>query len=60
MEKVKFCLDVRCANTTLKETYPQVYGLARMKEALIANLLIISNGIPHWNVTFLKDAQLGI
>lgn len=55
--KVKFWHDVWCGDSALKENYPQVYDLARMKEASIANLLISSNGIPQQNVKFLTEAQ---
>lgn len=53
--KVKFWHDLWCGDRALKDVFPQVYGLARRKEASIANLVIFSNGLPQWNLTFLRD-----
>lgn len=53
--KVKFWHNVWCGDRALKEVYLQVYGLARRKETSITDLLIITNGLPQLNVTFLKS-----
>lgn len=37
--KINFWHDVWCSDKAPKEVYPQVYGLARMKEVSIADLL---------------------
>lgn len=55
--KIKFYHDVCCGDKTLKKAYPKFYGMARMKDASIVDLLIQSNITPQWNVTFFKDAQ---
>lgn len=40
-----------------KKLTTNLWYIVRIKEATIADLLIISNGILQWNITFLINAQ---
>lgn len=40
-KNVKFWHDILCGDKALKETYPQVFSLARLKEVLIADLVFL-------------------
>lgn len=46
-----------CGDRALDKVYTKVFGLARRKDVLIADLLISSNGLSHWNVRFLRVAH---
>ncbi|KAF5467197.1 hypothetical protein F2P56_017049 [Juglans regia] len=44
--RVCFWLDIWCGNHCLRDTFPTIFVLARVKEASIADLLVFSNGTP--------------
>lgn len=49
--------DIQCDDTAIKEAYPNIFSTARMQEAVIAGLLVLSNGVPQWNITSFRDTQ---
>lgn len=51
---IYFWHDVWCCERVLKEALPLIYQISTDKEAVVADLLVFSNGIGsiHWNVSF--------
>jgi hypothetical protein len=52
----KFWHDLWCRNTVLKESFPFLFGIARAKDALVADNMEILDGSAQWNVSFVREA----
>jgi hypothetical protein len=52
--KIKFWKDVSCGESSLKDTFPSMFSIARFKEASIANNVEHSNGVIQWNIVFTR------
>ncbi|XP_041001677.1 uncharacterized protein LOC121247381 [Juglans microcarpa x Juglans regia] len=55
--RVPFWVDIWCGNFCLRDTFPIIFALARVKEASIVELLVFSNGTPQWNIDFITAAH---
>ena len=49
---IKFWLDIWCGETTHKESFPDLYRLARNNEATVAEHLQVRDGSVHWELNF--------
>jgi hypothetical protein len=38
----------------LKETFPELFCLARNRDALVADLMIAHNDVVHWDINFIR------
>lgn len=54
---IKFWQDIWCGDRVLKEVYLEIFGIVRMQQALIADLVDLSNGVFQWKITFSRDTQ---
>ncbi|KAG6707832.1 hypothetical protein I3842_06G052100 [Carya illinoinensis] len=55
--RVRFWHDKWCGERCLKDNFPAIFELARVKDAAIADLLAYSDGFSQWNVEFTRVAQ---
>jgi hypothetical protein len=56
--KIRFYDDVWCGEmTTLNEAFPNLYSIACVKDASIADHLDFSSGSLQWNVSFIRAAH---
>uniref|UniRef100_A0A2N9FMZ6 Uncharacterized protein n=1 Tax=Fagus sylvatica TaxID=28930 RepID=A0A2N9FMZ6_FAGSY len=55
--KVKFWLDTWCGSSSLKEGYPDLFRIARDKEALVVDHMCFENGVVSWVLNFTRSAQ---
>jgi hypothetical protein len=55
--QISFWHDTWCGAQPLKESYPELYRIARNKEAWMSDYMQILNGEVHWNVHFFREAQ---
>jgi hypothetical protein len=46
-----------CGDTILKEVYPSLFGIARVKDALVADNMEVLGGSTQWNVSFVREAR---
>jgi hypothetical protein len=46
-----------CGDTTLKEAFPALFGIARLKDAVVANNLELLGDSLQWNVSFIREAH---
>jgi len=46
-----------CGDTVLKEVFPDLFGIARVKDASVANNMEILGGSIQWNVSFVREAH---
>lgn len=54
--KVSFWHNLWCEDKTLKEAFPDLYGVACAKDASIAAYLELSSGSSQWNVSCARVA----
>jgi hypothetical protein len=55
--RTKFWHDLCCGDTVLKEVFPVLFGIARVKDASVAdNIEVLSSSI-QWNVSFVREAH---
>ena len=47
---------VRCAEEPLKMAYPELYRIACVKDALVADFVQVQGNAVHWEVTFTRLA----
>jgi hypothetical protein len=52
-----FWHDLWCEDTVLKDAFPIRFGIARVKDALVANNMEILGGSTKWNVSFVREAR---
>jgi hypothetical protein len=55
--RIKFWHDVWCGEVALHELYPDLFRLARNKEALVAHYMQICNDSTHWCLDFIRPIQ---
>lgn len=55
--RVKFWADSWCGIGPLKEVYPELYHIARDKEAWVADHLHFQNGSVTWSLNFIRPAH---
>ena len=55
--RVSFWHDVWCGDSTLKESFPTLLAIACNPTALVADILQVHNGNPHWDLTFTRYIQ---
>jgi hypothetical protein len=55
--QISFWHDKWCMDVALKATFPVLYGIARVKDASIADHLELFGGSNRWNVSFARAAQ---
>jgi hypothetical protein len=55
--RTKFWHDLWCGNRVLKEVFPVLFGVARMKDASVADNLEVLGGSIQWNVSFVREAH---
>jgi hypothetical protein len=58
--QISFWHDTWCGDQPLKESYPELYRIARNKEAWVSDNMQILNEAIHWNVHFFsRSSRLG-
>ena len=55
--RIRFWDDVWCIDSSLKSAYPELYHIARAKDAFVANNFQCRGNSIHWEVTFSRLAQ---
>jgi hypothetical protein len=55
--KIRFWHDMWCGDQALKEAFPDLCSIARIKDVYVANHLDLSNGPHQWNVNFIRVAN---
>jgi len=55
--RTRFWHDLWCGDTILKEVFPDFFGIARVKDASVADNLEILGGSIQWNVSFVREAH---
>jgi hypothetical protein len=54
---IRFWDDVWCAEEPLKMAYPELYRIACVKDAPVADFVQVRDNAVHWEVTFTRLAQ---
>jgi hypothetical protein len=54
---ISFWHDTWCGDQPLKVSYPELYRIARNKEAWVSDNMQILNEVVHWNVHFIREVQ---
>jgi hypothetical protein len=58
--QISFWHDIWCGDQPLKVSYPELYRIARNKEAWVSDNMQILNEEVHWNVNFFsRSSRLG-
>jgi len=55
--KISFWHDLWCGDTALKVAFPSLFGIARLKDAIVANNLEQLGDSFQWNVIFIREAH---
>jgi hypothetical protein len=55
--RTRFWHDLWCGDTVLKEVFPDLYGIARVKDASMADNMEILGGSVQWNASFVREAH---
>jgi exonuclease III len=55
--KTKFWDDVWCGSCSLKHAFPDLYSIARNKDAAVGDLLQFQNGGVTWLIDFIRHVQ---
>jgi hypothetical protein len=55
--RTKFWHDLWCGDSILKEAFPVLFGLARAKDASVANNVELVGGFNQWSVCFFREAH---
>ncbi|XP_062162103.1 uncharacterized protein LOC133869164 [Alnus glutinosa] len=49
-ERIRFWHDLWCGDSVLKEVFPDLFGIARVKDASVADNVEVLGGSTQWNV----------
>jgi len=52
--RIRFWDDVWCGEMSLKEAFPVLYDIACVKDALVADHLVVVSGSYQWDVRFFR------
>jgi hypothetical protein len=52
--KIRFWDDIWCGERALKEEYPGLFRIARLKEASVADNMERSSNSTQWNIQFTR------
>jgi len=55
--RIRFWDDVWCGEVPLKEAFPVLYDIARDKDALVEDHLVVVSGSYQWDVSFFRAAH---
>ena len=55
--RTKFWHDLWCGDRVLKEVFPILFGITRMKDASVADNMEVLGGSIQWNVSFVREAH---
>jgi hypothetical protein len=55
--KTRFWTDIWCGTCSLKEGFPELFRIARNKEALVRDHIRYQNGGVFWDLNFTRHAQ---
>jgi hypothetical protein len=56
-ERTRFWHDLWCGDSVLKEVFPDLFGIARVKDASVADNMEVLGGSTQWNVSFVREAH---
>jgi len=51
---VIFWHDRWCGERSLKQCFPDLFSIVRNKDAMVAENLVVQNGVIQWNVIFTR------
>jgi hypothetical protein len=55
--RTRFWHDLWCGDTVLKEVFPDLFGIARVKDAPVADNMEILGRSIQWNVSFVTEGH---
>ena len=55
--QIRFWHDRWCGAKPIRLTFPELFSIARDKDASIANLMSFEFGMMHWNLSFIQSVQ---
>jgi hypothetical protein len=55
--RIKFWHDVWYGETALQESFPDLFRLARGRDALVAHYMQVRNESTHWQLDFIRPIQ---
>jgi hypothetical protein len=57
--KIRFWHHACCGDQPLKEAFPELFSIARCKEAWVVDNMLSSNGIIQWNESLSDLYKIG-